>query len=142
MDEGRYYLPGEHQPGGRYAQGGIGAHYSCESEWASSGGALNSVGYIVRNNHFVNDNSVNYGGYDYTWCGSKMNESKENEVNQKDMVALMFEDNTFKDTHYGMVFGSSVNAVLYNNRFENVTETVKGKEFDGILDLDQKTEVK
>jgi hypothetical protein len=138
MDEGRYYNPGKHQPGGRYAQGGIGAHYSCENEWASSGGALNSVGYSVRNNLFVNDNSVNYGGYDYTWCSDKMSSSDEQNANPKDMVGLMFEDNSFHNAHYGMVFGSTVNAVISNNDFENVNIQILGQEYDGILNLDQK----
>lgn len=142
MDEGRYYNPGEHSPGGRYAQGGIGAHYSCENEWASSGGALNSVGYIVRNNYFLNDNSVNYGGYDYTWCADKMDDSGEQNVNPKDMVGLMFEDNTFENAHYGMVFGSTVNATLLNNDFINVVKKIHGDEFEGILNLDEDKLVK
>jgi hypothetical protein len=136
MDEGRYYTPGGHQPGGRYSQGGIGAHYSCESEWASSGGALNSVGYIVRNNYFENDNSVNYGGYDYTWCGSKLDSAEDKDKNPVDMIGLIFQGNTFKDCKYGMVFGSTVKAVTKDNDFTNVETPILGKEFEGIIHSD------
>jgi hypothetical protein len=37
-----------------------------------------------------------------------------------------------------MVFGSTVNAVISNNDFENVNIQILGQEYDGILNLDQK----
>lgn len=119
-NEGRLRNPGQHRPGGRYAAGGIGAHYSCESRWSSGGGALSYVGYVIRNNYLVNDCSFSYLGYDYTWCDAKIKASNEREQNPFDMIGFTFEDNTVKNSKYGMLFGSSVKAVLKDNHFYNV----------------------
>ena len=137
-NEGRCLNVGQHEPGGRYEAGGIGAHYSCESDWASGGGALNYVGYIIRNNYLENDCSFNYPGYDVTWCDQAVKASEERKINPFDFIGMTFESNVNMNCKYGMIFGSSIQAVLKNNKFENVEIPVFGKENEHILMLNNK----
>lgn len=135
--EGRGYVPGQHSPGGRYAAGGIGAQYSCENKWASGGGALSYVGYIIRNNFLENDCSFSFPGYDQTWCSELLDKSEEQKINPYDFVGMIFENNTNKDCSYGMYFGNGMKAVLKNNQFINVDKPVIGAENEGIQNLDE-----
>jgi hypothetical protein len=134
-NEGRSLYPGQHKPGGRYVAGGIGAQYSCESSWASGGGALNYVGYIIRNNYLENDCAFNYPGYDYTWCQQAFEKSGEKEINPYDFTGISFEDNVNKNCKYGMVFGTGVKAILKNNEFINVENEIEGKDDINIISV-------
>jgi len=132
-DEGRAFVPGQHRPGGRYEAGGIAAHYSCEDSWASSGGALNYAGYIIRNNLLENDCSFSFAGYDNTWCADKLKKSEERKYTAFDFVGMIFEDNTSKDCYYGMNLGTGMKAVLDNNEFLNVDIDIIGLENKEII---------
>ncbi len=133
--EGRAFVPGQHRPGGRYVAGGIGAQYSCESNWASGGGALNYAGYIIRNNLLENDCSFSFPGYENTWCSSELDKSSEQKFTPFDFVGMVFEDNTNKDCNYGMYLGKGMKAVIKNNEFINVETEVIGAENEGIMFL-------
>ncbi len=120
-DDGRARVINHHDPGGRYMGGGIGNHYSCPSPYpVSSGGALNYVGYIVRNNLLKNDCMINYMGYDDSFCQEGFEKAGQYEEMPYDHLGFIFEDNKHHSCKYGMALGRSVKAVVRNIDFQDV----------------------
>jgi len=137
-DDGRSQVINHHDPGGRYMGGGIGNHYSCPGVYpVSSGGVINYVGYIVRNNLLKNDCMINYMGYDDSFCREGFEKTGQIESMPYDHLGFIFEDNQHKSCKYGMAIGTSVRAVLRNNQFSDVDiEVYKSGEAD-IIELDE-----
>jgi hypothetical protein len=132
-DEGRARVINHHHPGGRYMGGGIGNHYSCESAYpTSSGGALNYVGYIIRNNLLKNDCMINYTGYNDYFCQEEhFDKTDQKIVMPYDHIGFVIEENKHVSCKYGMALGTSVKAVIKNNQFEDVDiKVLKIKEAD------------
>lgn len=125
-DEGRSRVVNHHKPGGRYMGGGIGNHYSCPSPYpTSSGGALNYVGYIIRNNLLENDCIFNFSGYNDDYCQEEHFDLTDQKKDMPhDHIGFIFEDNESRSCKYGIAIGTSVKAVIRNNLFEDVENEI------------------
>lgn len=133
-DEGRFRIPGQHKPGGRYNAGGIGTNYSVLGDY-KQGGGLHYVGFIIRNNLVKNDCVYSFGGYEYSFMKDKLDKAHEPETVPLDHLGLILEDNQSRHCKYGMIFGNSVKAVLRNNIFKDVDIEFVGLDEKNIIEL-------
>ncbi len=121
-DEGRFVNPTQHGPGGRYAGGGIGTHYSITEDFVKGDG-LHFVGYLVRNNLLTNDSAISFPGYaepspyDYHRILVATGETARAPF---DHLGLVIEDNTSRDCRLGLILGPSVRAVVRGHEFVRV----------------------
>ncbi|MBC7958543.1 MAG: hypothetical protein H7X94_01640, partial [Vallitaleaceae bacterium] len=133
IDQGRVRNIVQHPPGGRYAGGYITTFYSVYDGY-SGGEGLHNVGYIVRNNLLMNDSTIRFGNYKGNTQEQKNIIEKDpsrvygdgfvvemtDENNPYEHLGLVIEENTIRDSKYGILLGSNVLAVVRANGFDNV----------------------